>query len=130
MSLVLGWDAHSTSLRRASNQTNNCCHVLLNFFFQFFQGEDRIYLNVRSSHRQSSHSSAGGDTSRKSSWKNSQHRLLFGENLQNQNETVSLASSGSKQWTTITIPHNYIGSSWPIRVSIHSKFTFWGSLLD
>ena len=26
-----------------------------------------------------------------------------------------LLSSGNKQWTTITIPHNYIGSSWPIR---------------
>ena len=86
----------------------------------YLQGEDRIYLNVRSSHRQSSHST-GILNSRKSSWKSSQHRLLFGgaENggAQNQNETVSLASSGSKQWTTITIPHNYIGSSWPIRVS-------------
>ena len=86
-------------------------------YLYLFQGEDRIYLNVRSSHRQSSHSTAG-DSSRKSSWKNSQHRLLFGDNTQIQNESVSLASSGSKQWTTITIPHNYIGSSWPIRVRI------------
>ena len=90
----------------------------IHFFNAYFQGEDRIFLNVRSSHRQSSHSSTAGCSSRKSSWKNSQHKLLFGDNSPNQNETVSLASSGSKQWTTITIPHNYIGSSWPIRVRL------------
>ena len=33
---------------------------------------------------------------------------VFGENGVN---------NSSKQWTTVTIPHNYIGSSWPIRVS-------------
>ena len=91
---------------------------LTTFFNAYFQGEDRIFLNVRSSHRQSSHSTTSGCSSRKSSWKNSQHKLLFGDNSPNPNETVSLASSGSKQWTTITIPHNYIGSSWPIRVRL------------
>ena len=28
---------------------------------------------------------------------------------------MALLSGGNKQWTTVAIPHNYIGSSWPIR---------------
>ena len=82
----------------------------------YLQGEDRIFLNL-SQHRRSGSSGAG---TRKSSWHktSTQHTLLFGENASPPTESASLASSGSKQWTTITIPHNYIGSSWPIRVSV------------
>lgn len=31
------------------------------------------------------------------------------------NISLSMMSSGSKLWTTINIPHTYMGSSWPIR---------------
>ena len=31
------------------------------------------------------------------------------------NISLSMMSSGSKLWTTISIPHTYMGSSWPIR---------------
>ena len=66
----------------------------------YLQGEDRIYLNV--SHR----GEAAGGTSGTS------------------------GSSGSKQWTTITIPHNYIGSSWPIRVKIIMLRIFKSRILN
>ena len=40
------------------------------------------------------------------------------------NINLNLMSSGSKHWTTIAIPHTYIGSSWPIRVR-PSKYYLW-----
>lgn len=74
----------------------------------YLQGEDRIFLNI--GHNRQSHK---GQPNRKSSLRS--HTLLFGEESTDGN--LSLVSSSSKQWMTIAIPHNYIGSSWPIRVS-------------
>lgn len=37
------------------------------------------------------------------------------------NISLSLMSSGSKLWTTINIPHTYMGSSWPIRFTAIDK---------
>ena len=68
----------------------------------YLQGEDRIFFNL--SQRQSS-ANKNSKTAKKLS-------LLFGgEGPKNS----GLVSSGSKHWITIVIPHNYIGSSWPIR---------------
>ena len=73
----------------------------------YLQGEDQITLNI--SHRQSNQDKKF----RKSSTNSVQ--LFFGE--QPKSTHTSLFTSDSKQWTTISIPHNYIGSSWPIRYS-------------
>ena len=94
----------------------------------YLQGEDRLFLNLnqRVSNRKTdknmrSESFAGsGTTSRtlsecsrssqpSSSINNSLNDGQFGSSSNN------MLSSGNKHWTTITIPHNYIGNSWPIR---------------
>jgi hypothetical protein len=75
----------------------------------YLQGEDRIFLNL--GQRQSKLRRQN----RKTSSTSKSHTLLFGEAAES-HSNLSLVSSGSKQWSTITIPHNYIGSSWPIRV--------------
>ena len=72
----------------------------------YLQGEDQITLNI--SHRQSNQDKLFRKSSTNSI-------LVFGEQPKSNNQ--SLFTSGSKQWTTIPIPHNYIGSSWPIRYS-------------
>jgi hypothetical protein len=74
----------------------------------YLQGEDRIFLNL--GQRQSKLRRQN----RKTSSTSKSHTLLFGEAAES-HSNLSLVSSGSKQWSTITIPHNYIGSSWPIR---------------
>ena len=45
------------------------------------------------------------------------HEFTVSSRTANQMASNQL-SSGSKHWSTITIPHTYIGSSWPIRVII------------
>ena len=81
----------------------------------YLQGEDRIFFNM--SQRQSNNKfisrkgSVGLDHNQK------HHSVLFGgEFSANNSNHPGLVTSGSKHWITIAIPHNYIGSSWPIRV--------------
>ena len=71
----------------------------------YLQGEDRIFFNL--SQRQSNGNPKN----------NRKHTLLFGGEPTDNNSNHHV-SSGTKHWITIAIPHNYIGSSWPIRVRI------------
>jgi hypothetical protein len=63
----------------------------------YLQGEDRLYLNLG----QTREFSEGGERTDGSNARGSIN--------------LSLMSSGSKHWTSISIPHTYMGSSWPIR---------------
>ena len=79
----------------------------------YLQGEDRIFFNM--SQRQSNNKF----NNRKGSvgLNDQKHSVLFGgEFSANNSNHPGLVTSGSKHWITIAIPHNYIGSSWPIRV--------------
>ena len=42
------------------------------------------------------------------------HQIQSNQSADNQAK-MALLSGGNKQWATVAIPHNYIGSSWPIR---------------
>ena len=75
----------------------------------YLQGEDRIFFNL--SQRQSNGNSKN----------NRKHTLLFGGEATDNNSNHHV-SSGTKHWITIAIPHNYIGSSWPIRVRYLQNF--------
>ncbi len=80
----------------------------------YLQGEDRIYLNLGYKHQQHhpiKHNGLGQG-----------HALVFGDSHDGQKAAGSLNFSGGKHWTTIIIPHNYIGSSWPIRVIKYLKY--------
>ena len=96
----------------------------------YLQGEDRLFLNL--SHRTSDNSRAArhemsedsttgsGTTSRTVSESSRTSQPSGSISNRSGDNKAGLApnmllSSGNKQWTTITIPHNYIGSSWPIR---------------
>ena len=75
------------------------------------QGEDRLYLNL-------------GQTREFNDKPPSDEPDIVNTSLNQSKGNISLSmmSSGSKLWTTISIPHTYMGSSWPIRVS------YWRSL--
>ena len=69
------------------------------------QGEDRLYLNL-------------GQTREFNDKPPSDEPDIVNTSLNQSKGNISLSmmSSGSKLWTTISIPHTYMGSSWPIRV--------------
>ena len=69
------------------------------------QGEDRLYLNL-------------GQTREFNDKPPSDEPDIANTSLNESKGNISLSmmSSGSKLWTTISIPHTYMGSSWPIRV--------------
>ena len=86
----------------------------------YLQGEDRLLLNLSDQRRrrrqeQPSHLAppGGGRTLSESSTISS--------------ELTGNLSGGNTKWTTVPIPHNYIGSSWPIRVrqSFRNDAVIW-----
>ena len=87
--------------------------IFLLILYILLTGEDRIFFNM--SQRQSNNKF----NNRKGSvgLNDQKHSVLFGgEFSANNSNHPGLVTSGSKHWITIAIPHNYIGSSWPIRV--------------
>ena len=95
----------------------------------YLQGEDRLFLNLSPRTRsktdkrdiKDASATGSGATSRtlsessRTSQPSSSIYAASGDSKKESNSLNMLLSSGNKQWTTITIPHNYIGSSWPIR---------------
>ena len=81
----------------------SCCQACK--FSHNPQGEDRLYLNL-------------GQTREFNDKPPSDESDIFNTSLNQSKGNISLSmmSSGSKLWTTISIPHTYMGSSWPIRV--------------
>lgn len=70
----------------------------------YLQGEDTIFLNQ---------SQGGGH----SGWIRGPHLTGFVSSESTEESRFLMTCSGSKLWLTIAIPHSYISTSWPIRVS-------------
>jgi len=71
----------------------------------FLQGEDTIYINQ----------SQGGSYK---SWRSVPQMSKFSDTsfeLTNENRSL-MNSSTSKLWLSVTVPHSYFSTSWPIRV--------------
>jgi len=69
----------------------------------YLQGEDTIFLNQ---------SQGGGHKG----WIRGPQMSEFVTSETNEENRFLVTCSGSKLWLTITIPHSYISTSWPIRV--------------
>ena len=79
----------------------------------YLQGEDRLYLNLGQTREFNDQPPIAVD----------EEDDIFNSSALNHstckgNISLSMMSSGSKLWTTISIPHTYMGSSWPIRVRL------------
>ncbi len=81
----------------------------------YLQGEDRLYLNLGQTRE---FSEGGGESFHGAGGKPTVSTGDHMMTMMRGNISLSLMSSGSKHWTSITIPHTYMGNSWPIRVSI------------
>jgi hypothetical protein len=70
----------------------------------YLQGEDTIFLNQ---------SQGGGHKG----WRRGPQMSEFISSETSEENRFLVTCSGSKLWLTISIPHSYISTSWPIRVS-------------